>query len=382
MDASELSRNLESFQSISRDLSQAYERLAERAEHVERELASANRALESKVRELDALHADLATLLSALPCGVVVREAGGRITSANPAALALLACTEGELPSALEEICDAARDTGRAEIPAQSGERRLLALREASVPAARADRAPREVVILEDLTDHDRLQRAVAQQDKMSALGTLSAGLAHEIRNPLNAVVGFASLLAARLDPESDERRWAEGILAGAEETNRIVTGLMDFARPGELCVQRFETEELLVEARDMATAPDGRAEPIVELRPELTELRGDRLKLRQALRNLVQNAIDNTPDPARVRVHAFERDGLHVLRVEDSGPGVDAAVRERLLEPFFTSRAEGTGLGLALTHAIAVLHGGALVVAPRRSDLGGAVFELSWPLG
>lgn len=377
---------LEQFASVTRDLQSAFDRLASRASVVEEQLAATNRRLAAKVAELDELHEDLAVLLEALPCGVLVRDAEGRIMARNPAASTLLDCKPGKEMVVLEELCSPGREgeepfAGRISFQAQDGRRRLLSLSRAELPA-RSDNTPRgEVLLLDDLTEHDELVRAVASRNKMAAIGTLSAGLAHEIRNPLNAVVGFASLLAKSDHQNDKERHWAKQILAGALETNRILTGLVDFARPGELEQHRIETLGLLRESRELVLGPalaasDHRVE-LLCLSPWMV---GDRLKLRQALRNLIQNALDASGDNARVRVTARSTPDGTVLSVEDDGPGVEESARESLFEPFYTGRASGTGLGLALTHAIAELHGGRLRCLPERSEFGGAHFELLLP--
>ena len=373
-------QTLEQFASVTRDLQSAFDQLAGRVQVVEQQLAATNRRLAAKVSELDDLHEDLATLLEALPCGVLVRNADGNTVARNPAASRLLDCERGDEMQALEGLTQHS-STGRLSFRDRQGRHRLLAISRAELPARSDESLRGEVLLLDDLTEHDELVRRVASRNKMAAIGTLSAGLAHEIRNPLNAVVGFASLLAKSENNSEKERRWAEQILAGALETNRILTGLVDFARPGELERHSLETLGLLREARELVLGPVPEVSPHrVELVCKTTQIIGDHLKLRQALRNLIQNAIDACGEQARVRVTASKTIDGYLLCVEDNGPGVEESARESLFEPFYTGRASGTGLGLALTHAIAELHGGHLECRPERSSLGGAHFSLRLP--
>jgi signal transduction histidine kinase len=118
-----------------------------------------------------------------------------------------------------------------------------------------------------------------------------------------------------------------------------------------------------------------------VERRVAAGPFRGDRIKLRQALRNLIANAIDVQPAGGRVRVDALADGERLALSVGDAGPGVPAALRGRVLEPFFTTRADGTGLGLPLVATIADLHGGRLELSSRADELGGAHFTITLPL-
>jgi two-component system sensor histidine kinase HydH len=232
------------------------------------------------------------------------------------------------------------------------------------------------VLLLEDV----RTAQARIRQEKLAAMGRVSAGIAHEIRNPLNAVGGFGDLLAQRLPTGSKERHWASLISAGVVEANRIITGLLHFARPGEIALSSLELRPLLEELIQHSANHPAHAQGVtIELKcPELTVL-ADEQKLRQALRNLLENALDWSPPGGRVRLTAWRSGAEMAVSVEDSGPGVAPGDAARLFEPFFTTRPEGTGLGLALAHTIAELHQGRLTVDPHHSELGGARFLFRW---
>ena len=126
---------------------------------------------------------------------------------------------------------------------------------------------------------------------------------------------------------------------------------------------------------------PDDGAAWTVDVESDVPPYVGDRIKLRQAVRNLVANAMDIQPDGGRVAVRQFLDGDTVVIRVTDAGPGIPEHLRGRLLDPFFTTRAEGTGLGLALVSTIAQLHGGSLEIGSDKSELGGAEFSLRIPL-
>ncbi len=217
----------------------------------------------------------------------------------------------------------------------------------------------------------DRVEE-VGNLEQLAALGEMAAGIAHEIRNPLNAVEGFAGLLHRRLagtDPQSAE--YASKVLAGVRDANAIITDLLDFARPAELSREPVDLRALVAEVLAEVTSPDVRTELTVQGAPEL---QGDARRLRQAVRNLVLNA-DQALSGAGELVVTIERVGRDVvLRFEDDGPGIAPSVRDRLFHPFVTTKSEGTGLGLAMVHKIAMQHGGR-VSCPERTR--GACFEL-----
>jgi len=262
--------------------------------------------------------------------------------------------------------------------------------------ASYAELAERAARVERELADANRERRELAERlhaaDKLSALGTMAAGIAHEIRNPLNGVRGFAELLAARelhATDISDERarRWAERIVEGVCEVDAIIDNLLSFGSPEKLRLEIVDAHELLTgAARLVATSSAGTVPamkvPAITVRAAAPPFRADRIKLRQAVRNLLENALEAQAASPAPRVEAElvrEQDEL-VLRVADAGPGVPDELQTRILDPFFTTHADGTGLGLALVSVIARLHGGSVQCAPRRSALGGALFVLRIP--
>jgi len=221
--------------------------------------------------------------------------------------------------------------------------------------------------------------------DKLTALGTMAAGIAHEIRNPLNAVRGFAELLAARPREEERERRWAKLIVEGVCEVDAIIDNLLSFGSPETLRLETIDGRELLESAARLATEL-GPGQDLglrgIRVRSDVPGFRGDHIKLRQAVRNLLENALEAQACQPEPRVEAeLRREGNElVCSVSDAGPGVPADLCARILDPFFTTHADGTGLGLALVSVIARLHGGSVQCAPSPSALGGALFVLRIP--
>jgi signal transduction histidine kinase len=252
----------------------------------------------------------------------------------------------------------------------------------------RAARVERELA--EANRERGELEERLHAADKLSALGTMAAGIAHEIRNPLNAVRGFAELLADRARGGSGgigerERRWARCIVEGVCEVDAIIDNLLSFGSPEKLRLEAIDGRELLEGAARLAA----RLEPAqdlalrgVRVRSGAPAFRGDRIKLRQAVRNLLENALE-AQDGSRapcVEAELALEGGELVFRVSDAGPGVPAELQRRVLDPFFTTHADGTGLGLALVSVIARLHGGSVQCSYQRSALGGALFVLRIP--
>ena len=375
----ELAGLVRSLSEISTNLLASYATLAERAGRVDSELAAANAQLARQVDELGALHAHLEAILHALPCGVVVRDRAGRIVRVNAAAAGILGVPAARLVaegahSALE---GAHPDGAQREIVRADGERRVVVTRRSPLAGDTPGDAG-SVEILDDRTEVARLAERLQAQGKMAALGTLAGGIAHEIRNPLNAIGGCARLLEREVAPETRHHRYAARIAEGVREADVIIANLLSFADPERLQLETIVADELARSALECGRAalPAGGDPAAWTLAARVSgpAFVADRIKLRQALRNLVANAIEAQPAGGRVDL-AIDCDGREVvLAVRDGGPGVPAHLRQRIADPFFTTRAEGTGLGLALVHTIAALHGGSFEVSPERAppDLGG----------
>ena len=373
-----LGEMVESLSNISSDLLQSYERLAARAERVDQELYRTNLELEAKVAEVEAI-------LETLPVGVVVRDASGSVERVNGALCQILGLDGtsqlGE-PSA-DVLPRHDPDAHTVEHQDNEGGTRVLASSASNITSENGAHNG-SIEVFDDRTELDQLEQRVHQMDKMAALGNMAAGIAHEIRNPMNAVKGFSDLFRKKLEPESPHHRWAGLISDGVCEVDAIITSLLSFAQPEKLNVETIDSVELVQSAiKSALQLTPGDLDPgawTIEVSGPAVELRADRIKLRQSLRNLISNAIDIQPEGGRVAIEITEKGHDVEFTVSDAGPGISAEIVGRVTDPFFTTRAEGTGLGLSLVHTIARLHRGAVTVHETPSDLGGARIQLRIP--
>lgn len=218
-------------------------------------------------------------------------------------------------------------------------------------------------------------QTKLVQSEKLAGIGRLAAGVAHEINNPLGVILGYAKLLRKRADPATaDDLRIIEDETLRCRE---IVEGLLDLSRPlpatAQLVALRELTDEVLTRLCE-AKLLDG-----VDVEVSGTaEAEGHSQKLRQVLFNLVKNAVEAAGPGGRVEVRLASSCDAVEVSVSDSGPGLDPQGRDRLFEPFYTTKDHGTGLGLAVSQAIARGHGG--YIEPGSSPSGGACFTLHLP--
>src|SRR5262245_52217190 len=224
----------------------------------------------------------------------------------------------------------------------------------------------------------EHLQAAAERDRRLVTLGEMSAVLAHEIRNPLAALKGHAQLLLERLDERPDrsgpERQKVERLVSEARRLERLVEDLLSFVRANRVTPAPVDPALLL---RDAASAvADDRVDVDVAAAPPTWRVDGPRLQ--QALANLIRNALEASPDGARIEA-AVTRDGERlVFAIRDRGAGLPPGDAEHLFEPFHTTRIQGTGLGLAVARRIVELHGGR--VTARTHPDGGAEFRVVIP--
>jgi signal transduction histidine kinase len=241
------------------------------------------------------------------------------------------------------------------------------------------------------------LARRAQMSERLAAVGTMTAGLSHEIRNPLNAAALQLSVLERRLQklPAGAQRPLLEPLTLVKDEIRRldhILEDFLQFARPREFVARPIEPGPVVARVLDLLGGEAERRGITVQrdLEPAvpLPAVVGDQERLRQVLVNLTLNALEATPDGGTIRVACAaeppepERPddlGRVAISIEDTGPGVEVGLRDRIFEPFFTTKAKGSGLGLSIVHAIVAQHGGTIEV--EAGDRGGARFVLRLPL-
>lgn len=218
----------------------------------------------------------------------------------------------------------------------------------------------------------DRLARQDDERERLAALGERTALVAHEIRSPLNAIEGFAELLAADLPSDDPRRTFASHVAASARGLNTLLTNLLDHAQPF-IVRPRLVSVSAVVEGAIAFAVEDARRQGCealdvqMSLAPEADAIEADPDLLRQALLNLLANAVRAMPEGGTLRVACrlspVEGEEAVEIRIEDTGCGISEEIRERVLDPFVTTRRKGIGLGLAVVQAIARRHGGTLAI-------------------
>ncbi len=259
------------------------------------------------------------------------------------------------------------------------------------------------VEAIQDLTSVRRLESEIARLKTLAAMGEMAAGIAHEVRNPLAAIGGFAALLERDLEGDDNKRQLTSKIMQGVETLNQTVTRILDYTRLEELQLQMVELRGFLQQSIDSFLHEEGAKDWQIEIQLEPLQrgVHEPRLSLdfrlmRQVMHNLLRNAAEAMKHYGKITVR-YERlshaaatsyadslmlagdEAMAVISISDNGPGIAPEVAERLFFPLITTKAKGTGLGLAMALKLVQAHGGEIVV--ESPPTGGAIFRLLLPM-
>ena len=376
--ARELEDAFHTFNKLYEDLSKSYQALEIRVAEMTTELAAARSERLAQLAEKELLANRLARLHAALPAGVLDGE--GRVQECNPAALALLGePLRGEAWRDVIVRAFAPRSDDGHEISLRDG--RLV-----SIATSPLGIEPGQILLLTDVTGTRQLQERLNRHKRLSAMGEMAASLAHQIRTPLASTLLYASHLSRPLLDLPDRVRIAGKIQSRMHHLEQLVNDMLLFAKGGSIGTDVVVVDDLMSEAQKIfepgLLAQGCRIEVVNETSG--AALRGNREALLSAMQNLVSNAQQACGEGGQIGLracHASGQTGIHAvdIMVSDDGPGIAEDVQGKLFEPFFTTRNQGTGLGLAVVRAIAEAHQGIALV--RSSPGKGSTFVMRLPL-
>ena len=239
------------------------------------------------------------------------------------------------------------------------------------------------VLVLTDLTELKKIQQEIVQQQKMASIGEISAGLAHELRNSMGALLGYCKMLKKGIKEGSAAYTMVESILAESLTLENLLQRFLDFAKPLEVKWVKFDLLELIQDCMKIAQEKKPQAKFSLKVEGEIPLLHGDPFLLRQAFQNLIQNSIEAVPDDGEIKIKLRRsqdnKEPLAELIIEDNGCGIDKENLEKIFKPFFTCKEKGIGLGLSLVKKIIDLHKGKIEVESEPGK--GTVFSIFLPL-
>lgn len=352
------------------------------------------RALIDKTRYLERFQAEL---LDNMPDGLITVGEDDYIQSANPMAHELLNFEKGtlvgkklsDLPGVLTDIAnpnagqvleDSMFGWEQAEIDGKQ-----LEILTSSFKGEHDQ--PIILVLIRNRTRVHNLERSLAEAEKMAAVGTLAAGVAHEIRNPLAALRGFAQYFAKKFAGKQPDEEFANTMVREADRLNRVVTDLLYLARNKGVNYSEVDIRHITGEVESLLRFDLKEKNTVIERAFELEYVWADEDSVKQAVLNLMLNSLDAVGERREkegaawqgvVSLKSYRRDKWAVLEVADNGIGISAEQKTKAFEAFFTSKAKGTGLGLALVHKTLHEHGGHIVIGSQ--PMQGCTMSLYFP--
>ncbi|MBD3347689.1 MAG: PAS domain-containing protein, partial [Candidatus Eisenbacteria bacterium] len=341
-------------------------------------------------------------VIESMASGLVSLDAAGRVVTVNPRARELLRLGDSDVDGAkLSDLITLEPGSVDASVGAVArGERDVfesegeLVVEGEELPVSLSASSLREeggkrtgsVILFRDLREVRELQAEVDRARHLAAIGRLAAGVAHEIRNPLSSLKGFAQFLRSRFQSGSDEERYSDIMIEEVERLDRVVQELLDFAKPVRPERRATAPHSLVEDALALVSEDAGFQGVSIERRlsSELPDVLVDQHQIKQALLNVLLNAIEamgggGTLTISAALVREGEGDPMVGISISDTGPGMRPDELDRLFEPFYTTKQEGTGLGLTIVSRLVEQNGGRVSV--ESSPGIGTTFSIRLPV-
>lgn len=361
------------FNQLSVSLADSYRDLQTQVEYLSKELSEARSERLKQLAEKELLADKLEGLLDTLPAGIVVLDSRGHITQANPVADDMLG---GDL------IGQAWEFVARRVLFNDGDELRLHDGRWISISVRALDAEPGKIILITDTTETRALQELVSRQQRLTSLGEMVASLAHQIRTPLATALLYLSNISHPQAQSADKTHFAKKAKERLYHLERMVNDMLVFARGEVSDTECFSVAEFIEDFKH-ALEPqfDGeRASLTVQSLGDGSRLRGNRDALFGAFQNLVNNAIEACADTLRLNIRvSHANDNMIEFRFEDNGCGISEDIKDRVMEPFFTTRRSGTGLGLAVVNATVASFNGRFDIHSVPGE--GSCFTIGLPL-
>jgi two-component system sensor histidine kinase FlrB len=362
------------FSQVSEQLVDSYHSLQIKVKQLNQELSAVHYERLQQSVEQERLTHRLHQLVAALPAAVIVLDSAERIEQFNPAAKRLFSSIHGgQHWPALWQQC----------LHEKQGEDFLLTSdRLVSLIERPLSPDPGRILLLLDITQTRELQQRLERQQRLGAMGEMSARLAHQIRTPLASALLYTSHLSRDDLTSSQRARFSGHCLARLRHMERQINDMLIFARGGQFQTEAVDLSALLTEL--VQTLEPALGERSTRLQVQDTSdgkalVYGNRDALLGALINLANNALEHGREGGVLKIRLCPGQQEWELDFSDEGPGIPEHLRARIFDPFFTTRSDGTGLGLSVVQSVALAHRGRIGVRPRAQ--GGSCFSLVLPV-
>jgi len=376
LSVNELEQAFAVFNRVSHELDTTYRDLESKVAALTTELTATRSARLAELAEKERLAHRLSSLVAALPGGVLIVDAAGIVRDANPLAQALFGNALLGTPwkTILSRACP--------EHQLESRELMLLDGKRFSISTRALDESGDRVILVTDVSQVHQLQEQLGRKKRLTALGEMAARLAHQIRTPLSSTTLYMAQLGRDDLPSAQRQEVTRKVNERLQHMGKLLESMLSFVRGASPVTHTMPVRDLLDDFAS-SVAPQFAQSGSQLLLPPLDHtlvLDGDRDALVDALSNLAMNALEAAKHKIvfEVNVCALSERWLQI-QVSDNGPGIEEDLLDRLFDPFFTTRAAGTGLGLAVVANTVANHGGVISVENRPQ--GGALFSIDLPI-
>jgi two-component system sensor histidine kinase HydH len=340
-------------------------------------LAQAYRSTKTSLTRIKAFSDNL---VENMPIGLMAIDSDGTIASFNQAAGAVLLLSADEilgrnasevLPNQLWRLVgqsEEAKGVIEKELDCPISDGRVIPL-DVSVSLLEGDDGIflGHIILFRDMTEVQNLKREIETTQRLASLGRIAAGIAHEIRNPLSSIKGFATYFQERYRDNPEDQKTAQIMVQEVERLNRVIGQLLEFARPVAMKLKPASLKRLIQHSLRMVEgqAREKNIEINANLSPDIKDFPLDQDRVNQVLLNLYLNAIEAMEDGGAISVSLSENkdsEGIKIV-ISDTGKGIDKKDLDHIFDPYFTTKQSGTGLGLAIVHKIISSHRGEVKV-------------------
>lgn len=405
----EFKESFETFNRIINNLQRQYLTLEQEYGNQGRELELINTRLRETISENRSVTMFLNSILTSLTSGIIVVDKAGKISHFNPAAERITGIpTAAALGKKYDEVIHtkqggrfSALDTVMTGMEFDSEEKVIFKNDIEEIPVSVStsllddgnDETYGAVEVIHDITKIKRLEAEMTRIQTLAALGEMAATVAHEVRNPLGGIGGFASLLKRELEGDEEKLRLVNKIITGVETLNQTVVALLDYTRKDELSLREVSLHRLIEDSVEYDRASNNTISNVefkVELENRNLNLYCDPHLMRQVLLNLLRNGREAMPNGGKITIKgglkktdndAGQNHAPVWIEVADEGEGIPKEVKNKIFRPFFSTKsgANGSGLGLASVWKTVQAHGGDINVTSKQGQ--GATFRIELPV-
>lgn len=371
------------------------DRRQDAAERVSTQIKKIGQRMRNVEEVFSALKENLDQILGNLQDGIVLLTHDGRAVLVSEAARRLLMIKNGDgvglqaqeifdpsnvLGAALREAYENGEQLVQEEMRTESGRRLQVSLD--FIQDDTTQQGLGALVTLHDLESVEEIESELELSRRMAAIGRLTSGVGHEVKNPINAIVVHLELLRNKLSEESaPAQRHLEVIESEIRRLDRVVQTLVDFSRPVEVQLREQDLRDVISDVLALSAEELTRrniwVESVIPDKPVIVNIDSDLIK--QAVINVVENGAQAMPEGGKLRIRLEEDRKTAVLRITDEGGGIPAEIREKIFDLYFTTKSTGSGIGLAMTYRILQLHHGAVEVESEEGR--GTEFRFRIPL-